>query len=126
MADGNGSVGGRRAGRFDVEFFVLCAVARGADYGYLAMKHVRKVSGLELPPRSIYRLLRELAVDGCLTAALDGDLKTPPDEWIRRVYSLTDAGSKRLEWLEGVYGSFLGDRRLEPAALGFGKEAAPV
>ena len=96
----------RKGQRFDLRFLALRAVLEGADYAYLAWKHLRNTHMLKgLDERTLYRVMLELEREGYLVSHLDGDVKSPPDEWLRRIYSMTDAGRVHFNGLCDVYGA---------------------
>lgn len=91
----------------DLRLVCLCEVARGADYAYLASKNAGEHLGIRIRRRQIQRTLRLLERDGLLVSSLDGDAGAPPDQWVRRLYSLTEEGQRELEHRLAAYGTIL-------------------
>jgi PadR family transcriptional regulator PadR len=90
--------------RSDLDALVLAAIGEGAKHGHGIVKwiRVRSEGALNAGEAQLYPVLHRLEEDGCLSA-----------EWIheegkpsRKVFSLTDKGTKVLARLVGEWRAF--------------------
>ena len=77
-----------------IEMLVLAALERGPCHGYALIDLIRRLSGgvLSFQEGTVYPLLHRMEQRGLI----DAQWQTPPAGRKRRVYQLTEAGSREL------------------------------
>ena len=93
----------RKVSHHDVRYLLLIAVRRGADYGCCARRWLIDTCGITVAGKTVYRLLTEMEQASLLVGHLDGDVGAPPDEWVRRIFTLTPRGDAQVVHLCGIY-----------------------
>jgi PadR family transcriptional regulator PadR len=78
------------------EFAVLAVIAREETYGYRIVEALQGLDGLALSESTVYPVLTRLARDGLLAVRSEASPNGP----MRRYYSLTRTGQRRLSELQ--------------------------
>jgi len=85
--------------RFVEPVLLFLLKSKGRSYGYelVSMLPALALTDAEIEPAALYRTLRQMEKNGCVTSEWDTHHSGPA----RRVYALTPRGEKHLEeWLE--------------------------
>lgn len=88
----------RRGGLYLLEPVLLVALRHSAAHGYSLLREIEDFGFVALDPSIVYRVLRQMELDGWVTSSWDRDRTQGPP---RRVYMLSQLGEEVLdEWIE--------------------------
>jgi len=88
----------RRGGLYLLDPILLSSLHRGAAHGYSLLEELEAFGFDELDPSVVYRILRQMELDGWVTSNWDKDETQGPP---RRVYILSQLGEEVLgDWVE--------------------------
>ena len=88
----------RRGGLYLLEPVLLLSVRHGGTHGYSLLEELEEFGLNSLDPSIVYRILRQMELDGWVTSVWDKEQSQGPP---RRVYRLSQLGEEVLrDWIE--------------------------